>query len=158
MEKRLLMHNLRQGPWQVEHRRELVKRYHRNLAGVENVNLPPHSEDVLSHYTVRVPNQIRNGTVALLERAGIEAGRIFFFSPHMWEYRLFVSPSRFCRGVYQNTIKVASEVINLPLHPGLKLTDVDRISETLRNSVALAVAGEKQPTGGHDGLQFSTSD
>ncbi len=158
MEKRLMIHNLRQGRWQVEHRMELVKRYHRNLADAKNVNLPPNSMDVLSHYTVRVPNKIRNGTVALLERAGIEAGRIFFFSPRMWEYRSFVSPSRFCRGVYPNAVKVASEVINLPLHPGLRLTDVDRISETFRNSVALAVAGEKQPTGGHDGLQFSTSD
>ena len=140
MERYLMARNLMNLQGHIEHREELVKRYNRNLKDIAAVVLPADAGDVLSHYSIRVASEVRNEIVDSLAAAGVEAGRLFFFSPGMLEYRRFVVTSRFSQKEYPIARRTAAEVINLPLHPGLTSEEVDWISEQVRN----LVTGTKQ--------------
>jgi dTDP-4-amino-4,6-dideoxygalactose transaminase len=135
-EKSLMIHNLMNLREHGERRKELAKRYRQNLRDLDAVDLPMDPGDVLSHYTIRAPSEMRNRIVASLDRAGIEAGRLFFFSSAMREYRLFLSGSRYCQHEYPNAVRAAEEVINLPLFPGLTGSDVDLVSDEVRKAVS----------------------
>lgn len=131
-EQYLMRQNLNGLAEHATRRRELVARYNANLGDLCTLRLPLETGDVLSHYTIRVPPPLRNSLVRRLEDNGIETGRLFFFSPEMWEYRLFVAPSLHCRSDYSRAVLTSAEVINLPLHPRLKPEDVDLICEKIR--------------------------
>lgn len=147
LERRLLLNNLAQLPEHISRRLELVSRYRQNLRHHAPIVLPPESSDVLSHFTIRVPGSIRQGLVGALEERGIEAGRLFFFSYEMLEYRDFVVPSRFRPKQYPNTLRTASEVVNLPLFPSLTVSQVDWICETVRALVDTAARVPSQALG-----------
>jgi len=145
LERRLLLHNLAQLPEHISRRQELARRYRQNLRNHAPIVLPPDTEDILSHFTIRVPGAMRQALVSSLEQRGIEAGRLFFFSYEMLEYRDFVAPSRFSPKAYPNTQRIASEVVNLPLFPSLSLAQVDWISETVRALVEAATRAPAKP-------------
>jgi dTDP-4-amino-4,6-dideoxygalactose transaminase len=124
LDRALDRRNLERSSEFCDRRRAQVRRYHQALRGTPGLTLPPPSDDVLSHYTVRVKAGIRSELRARLWKLGIDTGTFFGF-PH------YLDAARFPRAVH-----AAEEVLNLPVGPRLTLADVDAIAASLSRSLA----------------------
>ena len=124
----------------VEARQANARALSDGLAGIPGLALPAipaGREHVWHQYTVRVTPDAaldRDGLSARLTEAGIGNG--FFYPRLMHDYDCYrdhplVSPDEtpFAR-------QVASEVISLPVHPGLSPGDVDRIVDAVRTALS----------------------
>ncbi len=119
--------------WNLEHARaahvarvQLAARYQMNLAGATGVRIPKPSADALSHFTVRLDARIRNRVKAQLYAAGINTVTLWAFSGRL-------NPKDF-----PLAFRASSEVLNLPLSPGMTVNEVDFVCETLLRNVAQA--------------------
>lgn len=115
LDRKLVVHNLERRTELYERRVALARRYHENLAGVAGIILPGLSPYAMSHYTIRVPSQFRDGVQAALWRLGIDTGTLFMCPSYL-------SPER-----YPNTSRISRQVLNLPLDASLTNDDVDYI-------------------------------
>ncbi len=115
VDRSLALQNLETAAIVHARRLELAARYFRNLAGVSGLTLPPASDFALSHFTVRVPGQIRNQLKEALYRRDVYTIALWTFSAHL-------DPQAF-----PNAARCCAEVINLPLSPWMRETDVDRV-------------------------------
>jgi len=129
-----MLSNLDEVDEDIRRRKEVAASYRQNLKNVRHLILPPESDDVLSHFTIRVPAQQRDEIISRLKSAGIEVGRLFFFSTQMREYKCFFPPCSL-HARYPNASRLTLEVMNLPMHIHMTKTDVDWISENLAESV-----------------------
>jgi dTDP-4-amino-4,6-dideoxygalactose transaminase len=119
VDRRLSQHNLmRAGEYERKHLSDAV-RYRNNLLGVAGICLPPSSDNALSHFTVRVSADARSEIRRCLWGGGVDVGIYFAF------------PARLSSDEYPNAYQLSSEVLNLPLGPGLNDNDIDRICEVL---------------------------
>lgn len=115
----LMMHNFERIPELYGRRITLSDRYHRNLAGVAGLILPSPSFYAMSHYTIRVPTNVRDAVQTALRHLGVDAGTLFPLPPYLSGNR------------YPNAAKIAGEVLNLPLDATLTYDDVDYICDCL---------------------------
>ena len=124
VDRRLSQENLVRAEEYERKRLAHASRYRDNLSGVAGIHLPPPAQNALSHFTVRVSAHRRPEVRRDLWQAGVDVGTYFAFPP-------FLS-----RNDYPNAHRLSSEVINLPLGPGLDDHDIDRISEVLIRRLA----------------------
>jgi dTDP-4-amino-4,6-dideoxygalactose transaminase len=119
VDRRLALWNLIASESAHATRLALARRYHENLADAPSVIRPPASPFALSHYTVRVRAWIRERVKEQLYRAGVYTDSLWAFSPHL------------DRQIIPKAFRLSSEVINLPLSPWMKTSQVDRVCELL---------------------------
>jgi dTDP-4-amino-4,6-dideoxygalactose transaminase len=119
-DRRLALWNLRASTDAHATRLEQAARYQQNLAAVPGLRLPPKSAYALSHYTVRVSAECRDRMKEALRRRGVYTVSLWTFYAHLDRHK------------YPNAFRLSSEVINLPLSPWLKLTQVDQVCAAVR--------------------------
>lgn len=104
-------------------------RYSRNLAGVPEVRTPATDfVDIVPFlYYIRVPAAARDDLRTHLRDAGVDTG--IHWQPGHW-YSLL----RTCRrGDLTVTDRVGTEILSLPLHSGMAMEVVDRVSEAIKD-------------------------
>ncbi len=124
VDRGLALHNLQHRDEHYERRIDLAARYHRNLAGAAGVILPYLTRCAMSHYTIRVPSELRDGIQAVLWRLGVDAGTLFTCSSYLSAHK------------YPNARRISGEVLNLALDPSLTDDDVDYICDCVIRSVS----------------------
>jgi dTDP-4-amino-4,6-dideoxygalactose transaminase len=134
LDRRLALHNLQHRTELNERRINLAARYHRNLAGAAGVISPSLAPYAMSHYTIRVPSELRDGIQAALWRLGVDAGT------------LFRSPSYISMNWYPNARRISGEVLNLPLDANLNNEDVDYICDCVIRCVSQIRATSREIT------------
>jgi len=103
-----------------------ARRYQDGLSAVRGLKLPSLSPFAMSHYTVRVPGELRDAVRGALWRSGIDTGTMFNLPQYL-------SPDNF-----PNAYRLSLEVINLPLDASLRAADIDRICYLLGKAVESA--------------------
>ena len=129
VDRALALWNLERAAAFYEERLALARRYHQNLDGAKGIIRPAVSPYALSHYTVRVHPDIRNGVKARLLQAGIRTISLWTF------------PSHLTQATFPNAFRRSGEVINLPLTPGMSPYQVDRLCDLLIHYVEVCVGG-----------------
>lgn len=124
LDLRLAIYNLEHCDEFYQRRIYLAHRYQRNLVGVTGVLLPRSSLYAMSHYTIRVPEQSRQGIQTALRRLGVDTGTLYKF------------PSYLSRYTYPNAGRLGSEVLNLPLDARLTDEDVDYVCDCVIRCVS----------------------
>lgn len=117
IDRSLAVSNADRREWFWGHRLDLARRYHQRLTGLPGVINPPESGFPFSHYSVRVPPEIRPELRRTLWRQGIDASSLFAFP---W----YLSRAEFPRAYARSR-----EVINLPLSSDLDSEDVDFVCD-----------------------------
>lgn len=106
------------------------------LRGIDGLLVPPVHEDrehVWHQYTVRVTPAAaldRDGLSAKLTHAGIGNG--FYYPRLMHDYDCYRDHPLVAHDETPYAEQVASEVLSLPVHPGLSSSDIDRIVDEVR--------------------------
>lgn len=124
---------LRRLPEFTARRREIVRLYDRELAGVDGLLLPPPLPEghTSTHYFywVQMPGHIRDEVASDLLKADIYT--TFRYAP------LHKVPTYRATGVdLPATERASEETLCLPIHPGLGDDDVRAVAKALRESVA----------------------
>ena len=122
LDRRLALYNLNRVEHYSQRRVAQAARYQKNFEGSALVS-PRLSVHALSHFTIRVHPAVRQGVRQRLWKKGIDVGTLFPF------------PSYLSANDFPNTKNVTSEILNLPLDPGLTLDEIDRISEQVLEAV-----------------------
>ncbi|MFV0317029.1 MAG: DegT/DnrJ/EryC1/StrS family aminotransferase [Microthrixaceae bacterium] len=120
---------------QVQRRRSNAARLSDRLSKVPGLALPrelPGRTHVWHQYTVRISDGSalsRDEFVAQLQAAGIGAG---VYYPHLvHDYECYRENPRVHDSPLPVARRVASEVVSLPVHPGLDESDLDRIASVV---------------------------
>ena len=113
--------------WNAE-RRELAERYTRLLAGsvVATPRTVPGNEHIFHQYVVRVPD--RDRVLHELNAAGIGAGIHYPLPVHLVPAFEAASDGR---GSFPIAEKAATEILSLPIYPGLTATQQEFVVEVL---------------------------
>lgn len=116
-----------------EQRQEAAARYHELLADAGVVKLPEvkeGNESVWHLYVIRVPE--RDRVVAELNAAGIGAGIHYPTPCHL---QGAYSSLGYRAGSFPVAEKAASEILSLPIYPGITAQQQEQVAETLLRSV-----------------------
>lgn len=131
LEARVGLVQLRKLDGFVKQRQRIAARYHASLAdqtGPFSCVQPP-TGSTFSHFVVRVKD--RESIAGKMESLGVHVGRIVDYSiPRMTAYRNYVFHSS---GIADNA---SAEAINLPNFPSLKKSQVEKIEQSFRQSLA----------------------
>jgi perosamine synthetase len=107
------------------------------LKGTPGILLPTElagRKHVWHQYSVLVdPGQFgldRNELAGLLDEAGIGSG--VYYPKVMTDHETFRNHPQIIKEPTPVADKVASQVLSLPVHPGLSINDIDRITETIK--------------------------
>ncbi|WP_198003724.1 DegT/DnrJ/EryC1/StrS family aminotransferase [Methanococcoides burtonii] len=114
-----------------EKRKELLKRYQSNLANINSIELlKQDANQIVPHiFVIKLKNYDRNTLRKMLEDVGIPTG-IHYKPNHKLSY--------YDTGVeLPCTDTVAKEILTLPLHPELQISDVDHICEMLKQCLGI---------------------
>ena len=122
---------LRRLPGWTERRRAIAARYDEELRGVTTPPVHSDATHVYHQYTIRVPAQARDRFVADLAEFGVGTGVYYPIPVHQL-------PSFALDIDLPETRRAASEVVSLPVHPGLVDDEVDQIIEAV-NTVAVTL-------------------
>ncbi len=123
----------------VQARQANAKALSAGLAGITGLVLPvvPEGREHVWHqYTVRVTPDAavdRDGLSARLTEAGIGNG--FFYPRLMHDYDCYRGHPLVAADETPFARQVASEVISLPVHPGVSPSDIERIVDAVRNTL-----------------------
>lgn len=113
----------------VDRRRRNAARYEELLSGRVPRGLPPLIPGATySHYVVRVDD--RDTVIDHMARQGIQVGQLIEYSvPHMAPYRVYAGNEEF-------PVALASSrsMVNLPIHPALDDTDIERIAVAFQSA------------------------
>lgn len=115
-----------------EQRRAVAELYHKNLADIEGIRLPPMGDrditPVFHLYAVRCPR--RDELAEHLNKNGIEAGVHYPVPIHLQPvYRQLYS---FKGGEFPVSEALANEMISLPMFPDMSEDEVKRVAEEVR--------------------------
>jgi dTDP-4-amino-4,6-dideoxygalactose transaminase len=119
LDRRLMVHNLKNAEEYSKRRLLLAQRYNNNLKGVNSIICPQVSAYPMNYYTIRVKTDLRSLIYQCLCKDGIDAGMLFDFSRSI------------SKEMFPCAYKVSCEVLNMPLNVDLNLSDIDRISESV---------------------------
>jgi len=112
----------------IERKRKIAKIYNDMLS--DHVRIPvekPYVKHVYMSYYIRVPSKIRDKLIRSLEVKGIET-RVYFPPLHMQPFY-----SKFSSSSLPITEKVYGEIINLPMSPVMRESDVLYVCEIIIN-------------------------
>ncbi|MDK2979831.1 MAG: perosamine synthetase [Chloroflexota bacterium] len=114
-------------------RRAIAQRYFNELALPEDWVMPPQVEGATySHFAIRVPDN--RAVMQYAAQKGVQLGELIEYSvPHLAAYGPYKGKREFPNSLYCNR-----HMINLPMHPGLKPEQIDKIIAVLN---AYAEAG-----------------
>lgn len=120
----------------VARRREAAGYYYEILAASGIFELPPLVNGATySHYVIRVKD--RGPFMKDMARRGVQLGQLIEYSvPHMQAYHAYADPSQF-----PNSLLASRHTINLPIHPGLKPNQIERIARTLIETARILEGG-----------------
>ena len=113
-----------------EARRSVARRYHDLLSDVDAVELPPlHPDHVFHQFTVQLPTERRQAIADALSSAAIA-------NQHFYPLPLGSQPVfRGDRPVPPVTAAVCNRAMSLPVHPGMRDEDVERVARVLRSAL-----------------------
>ncbi len=111
-------------------RRDLAKRYFDNLSGVKKITLPQNriKESSWHLFTIRV--KTRKNFMKYLDQNNIGHLIHYPIPPHLQKAYKHLG---FKKGDYPVSEKIHREIISIPLRPDLKESEVDYISEKIKN-------------------------
>lgn len=121
------------GVAQIKKIKEIIKRKHKiakiyNNMLADHVRIPvekPYVKHAYMSYYIRVPVKIRNKLIKHLKMRGIET-RTYFPPLHKQPFY-----SKFCNAFLSVTEKVYSEIVNLPISPVMRESEVFYVCETI---------------------------
>ena len=111
-------------------RRDLAKRYFDNLSGVKKITLPQNriKESSWHLFTIRV--KTRKNFMKYLDQNNIGHLIHYPIPPHLQKAYKHLG---FKKGDYPVSEKIHREIISIPLRPDLKESEIDYISEKIKN-------------------------
>ena len=116
-------------------RRAAAQRYDELLAGCDAISLPrtlDGNEHVWHLYVVRVPD--RDRVLKELQAAGIGAGIHYPVPIHL---TAAFAELNYGHGAFPNAERAASEIISLPLFPGITPAQQERVASALISAISL---------------------
>lgn len=123
---------LRHLPSWLQHRREIAKRYHRALGGIEGLNIPEFEEDrrhdIFQNYVIRTTR--RDALRDHLREQGVET--LVHWPKPMWEHRGLglADPG------LPETVSICREVISLPMSAETTFEQVDYTADVIHKFFA----------------------
>lgn len=114
-----------------DRRREFAAKYAEELAGVDDLVLPPEDDGEVRScwYLYVVRTERRDDLAAHLGDRGIETGYHYPIPVHLQPpYRRM----GYEEGMFPNAERWAREVLSLPIHPSLTTSQVEYVAETIR--------------------------
>lgn len=119
--------------WQAK-RTEIARRYDHNLAHVPGIDLPHRPVNTRLHawhlYGVRIDN--RDSVMAALSAANIGSSVHFIPIHHLTYFRRLLGGSA---GQLAGADRFGARELSLPMHPSLRMEDVDRVCDVLIDAV-----------------------
>lgn len=118
----------------VNRRREIARRYERELSNIEGLSLPSEQGWARSSYhlyAVRVPSERRRKVFDELRSAGIGVN-VHYIPIHHQPYYV----ARFGRFSLPGAEKYYAETISLPLYPGLERDEQSRVIDAVKRALA----------------------
>ncbi|MGB6977483.1 MAG: DegT/DnrJ/EryC1/StrS family aminotransferase [Gammaproteobacteria bacterium] len=117
-------------PEELQRRQEVAKLYQRQLSpSIEAPYIEPHNTSVYAQYTVRVPN--RDWVKQQLQQQGIPTAIHYPVPLHKQP----VFSNFLANQSFPIAERASAEVLSLPFHPYLKLSDVQLISKTILQAI-----------------------
>lgn len=110
------------------YRKEIYNRYFNNFHSSTRVSIVNHSP-FSSHHLVVLKVKNRDEVINALKKAGVSPG--VHYLPN-YEFPVFKPFYR--KGQCPNAERLSNEIISLPNHLKISMTDVDRISEVVENA------------------------
>ena len=133
--------NLKRIAQDIAERRSIAMRYMDNLSGCTGIKLPDYASLEnngiklnYGYFVIFVEKEkagfSRDELHGRLTAEGIHARKYFW--PLVTEYQCYLGRYASCNMPVAK--KIASEVLSLPIYPGLEMADVDRICDVIRNA------------------------
>lgn len=107
-----------------------------DLPGIVLPKVQPGRTHVWHQYTIRVTSESpisRNELAEHLTRAGVGTG--IYYPKMVFDYEIYNSHPQVKSSENPIAKKISSEVLSLPVHPHLSLSDLEKIIETVRDIV-----------------------
>lgn len=131
----ILLEKLAIFPDEIEKRNVIAKRYNAAFSGNNEViapQVPDGLTSVWAQYTVRLPQEKRDGVMAALKEKGIPS--VVYYPKPLHEQTAY---ARFpAAGALEVSMRLSREVLSLPMHPYLDESDQDRVTSALIEAVA----------------------
>lgn len=121
----------------LEQRRAVALAYSRELAGIDELALPPTregTEPAWAHYVVRVQDGRRDALARHLDARGI-ATAVYY--PRPLHLQPLFAKLGYARGDFPHAERAADEVLALPLFPGLTAEQRGRVVDAVRGFFAI---------------------
>jgi dTDP-4-amino-4,6-dideoxygalactose transaminase len=110
-------------------RRDLAEFYDGQLRDVPGLTPAPILPGAnYSHYTIRVEQRDAIGFRDRMRERGVEVGQVY---DHVLPYRGRFRP--YVRDTYPKTIQATGEVVNLPIHPRIRMSEAHYVAECARD-------------------------
>jgi dTDP-4-amino-4,6-dideoxygalactose transaminase len=116
-----------------ELRRGAARSYHENLDRIERIQLPgvlAGNVHVWHRYVIRVPG--RDAVLAELQAAGIGAAVHYAVPVHLLPASEVLG---YRRGDFPNAEAAADEMLSLPIYPGIRPDQLERVVSVLRRTL-----------------------
>ena len=125
MQAAILLPKLDIFPSEIEARERVAARYSEGFRNIVTVpNVPPGLKSVWAQYSIRLPARSRSAMIAALERCGIPTA---VYYPRGLHQQVAYAHYPVSTGGVPVSLRIASEVLSLPMHPYLSEQAVDRI-------------------------------
>jgi dTDP-4-amino-4,6-dideoxygalactose transaminase len=110
-----------------ERRKEIAAYYFDHISAPSEWIMPPQRQDATySHFVIRVPN--RDEVLAFFASRGVQLGQLIEYSiPHLPAYGQYTDKDDF-----PNSLFCSQHMINLPIHPGLKPSQLDKVIAVIK--------------------------
>ncbi len=130
----ILIEKLKIFPDEIARRQEVARRYEEGLGGAAHVpRIPRGVTSVWAQYTLRIPDGGRERVAGALQQAGIPTAIYYPRALHeQTAYRRFPVS----RAGTPISVRLAREVLSLPMHPYLTIAQQDRVIVAVRRALS----------------------